>query len=203
MSHPVDVEAWHAMDRFDLAFAWDLRNYRLGLSTDGFQPYGSDSTPYSCWPIFVMPYNLPSNKCLNEEFIFLVLVILGPKEPKKQTNIFLHPLMEELKELWQWVDAYDSHLKCPFNLWVYLCLIHDYLAYGKFVGWCVHGRLNYPVYMDESDAFRLQHSRKVNFFIVIEDSFHCVMSSGVTKSQFRKIRALEKGHQSESSEQIS
>jgi hypothetical protein len=21
-------------------------------------------------------------------------------------------LMEELKELWQWVDAYDSHLKC-------------------------------------------------------------------------------------------
>jgi hypothetical protein len=30
-------------------------------------------------------------------------------------NIFLHPLMEELKELWQGVDAYDSHLKCQFN----------------------------------------------------------------------------------------
>jgi hypothetical protein len=48
---------------------------------------------------FVMPYNLPPNKCLNEGFIFLALVILGPKEPMKQMNIFLCPLMEELKEL--------------------------------------------------------------------------------------------------------
>jgi hypothetical protein len=48
--------------------------------------------------------------------IFLALVILGPKEPKKQMNIFLHQLMEQLKELCQGVDAYDSHLKCRFNL---------------------------------------------------------------------------------------
>jgi hypothetical protein len=52
-----------------------------------------------------MSYNLPPNKCLKEGFIFFALVILGPKEPKKQMNIFLHPLMEELKELWQGVDA--------------------------------------------------------------------------------------------------
>jgi hypothetical protein len=58
-----------------------------------------------------MPYNLPPNKYLKEGFIFLALVILGPKEPKKQMNIFLRPLMEELKELWQGVDAYDGHLK--------------------------------------------------------------------------------------------
>jgi hypothetical protein len=43
---------------------------------------------------------------------------MGPKEPKKQMNVFLHPLMEEMKELWQEVDAYDSHLKCRFNLCV-------------------------------------------------------------------------------------
>jgi hypothetical protein len=44
-------------------------------------------------------------------FIFLALVILGPEELKKQMNIFLCPLMEELKELWKGVDAYDNHLK--------------------------------------------------------------------------------------------
>jgi hypothetical protein len=50
-------------------------------------------------------------------------------------NIFLHPLMEEMKELWQAVDAYDSHLKCQFNLRAaYVCSIHDYLAYNKFAG---------------------------------------------------------------------
>jgi hypothetical protein len=33
-------------------------------------------------------------------------------EPKKQINLFLRSLMEELKELWEQVDAYDCHLKC-------------------------------------------------------------------------------------------
>jgi hypothetical protein len=49
-------------------------------------------------------------------------------------NIFLRPLMEELKELWQGVHAYENHLKYQFNLCAaYLWSIHDYLAYGKFV----------------------------------------------------------------------
>jgi hypothetical protein len=42
-----------------------------------------------------MPYNLPSNKCLKEGFIFLALVILGHKEPRKQMNIFLCRLMDD------------------------------------------------------------------------------------------------------------
>jgi hypothetical protein len=83
MLHPTDAEAWHALDRFDPKFVRDPRSVRLGLSTDGFQPYNSNSTAYSCWPVFMMPYNLPPKKCLNEGFIFLALVILGPKEPKK------------------------------------------------------------------------------------------------------------------------
>jgi hypothetical protein len=49
----------------------------------------------------MIPYNLPPNKYLKEVFIFLALVILDPKKPMKQINIFLCPLMEELKELWQ------------------------------------------------------------------------------------------------------
>jgi ribosome-associated toxin RatA of RatAB toxin-antitoxin module len=83
-------------------------------------------------------------------FIFLALVILGPKESKKQMNVFMQPLFEELKKLWSVIDAYDSHLKCRFNLRVtYLWSIHDYLAYGKFVDWCVHGHLNCLVCMED------------------------------------------------------
>jgi hypothetical protein len=66
MSHPMDVEPCHALDRFDPEFARDLRSVHLGLSTDGFQPYSSDSTVYSCWSVFMMPYNLAPNKCLME-----------------------------------------------------------------------------------------------------------------------------------------
>jgi hypothetical protein len=80
-------------------------------------------------------------------------------------NIFLCLLMEEMRELWQGVDAYASHLKCCFNLRAaYLWSIHNYLEYGKFVGCCVHGRLNCPICMDDTDAFRLEHDKKVSFF---------------------------------------
>jgi hypothetical protein len=62
MSHPADAKAWYALDRFDPEFARDPKSARLGLSTDDFQHYSSDSTAYSCWPIFMMSYNLPPNK---------------------------------------------------------------------------------------------------------------------------------------------
>jgi hypothetical protein len=135
MLHPADGEAWQALDCFDLEFARGPRSVRLGLLTDGFQPHSTDSSPYSCWPVFMMPYILPPNICLKQRFIFLVLVIPGPKEPKKEMNVFMQPLFEELKKLWPRVDAYDSHLKCRFNLRAaYLWSIHDYLAYDKFAG---------------------------------------------------------------------
>jgi hypothetical protein len=96
MSHPDDGEAWEAMDLFDPEFARDTRGVHHGLSTDGFHPHSTDSSPYCYWLVFVMPYNLPPNKCLRQGFIFLTLVISGPKKPKKQMNIFLCLLMEEI-----------------------------------------------------------------------------------------------------------
>jgi hypothetical protein len=48
MSHPASAEAWHALDRFDPEFASDPRSVHRGLSMDGFQPYSSVSTAYSC-----------------------------------------------------------------------------------------------------------------------------------------------------------
>jgi hypothetical protein len=109
MSHPADTEACEALDRFDLEFSRDPRSIRLGLSMNGFQPHSEANSPYSCWPVFVMPYYLPPNKYLKQDFIFLALVILCSKELRKQMNIFLHLLVEEIKELWYGIDTYDNH----------------------------------------------------------------------------------------------
>jgi hypothetical protein len=97
MLHFVDTEAWEALDHCDPEFAGDPTSVRLDLLTDGFQSHYDASTPYSCWPVFLMPYNLPPNKCLKQGFVSLALVISGPKEPRKQINIFLHLLFEEMK----------------------------------------------------------------------------------------------------------
>jgi hypothetical protein len=64
LSHPADSEAWEALDRFDPDFVRDPRSVHIGLSTDGFQPYSEASSPYSCWSVFIIPYNMPPNKCL-------------------------------------------------------------------------------------------------------------------------------------------
>jgi hypothetical protein len=95
MSHPTHTEAWETLDRFDPEFARDPRSVCLGLSMDGFQPHSETNSPYSCWPVVVMPYNTLPNKCLKQGFAFLALVIPGPKEPRKQIHIFLRPLTEE------------------------------------------------------------------------------------------------------------
>jgi hypothetical protein len=36
----------------------------------------------------------------------------GSYGTEEANDVFLRPLMEEMKELWQGVDAYESHLKC-------------------------------------------------------------------------------------------
>jgi hypothetical protein len=48
MSHPTNGETWQTLDHFDLEFARVPRSVYLGLSIDGFQPYSTDSSMYSC-----------------------------------------------------------------------------------------------------------------------------------------------------------
>ena len=64
LRHPSDGEAWKYFDLKHPEFAADARNVRLGLSTDGFNPFGHSSVPYSCWPVIVTPYNLPPEMCM-------------------------------------------------------------------------------------------------------------------------------------------
>jgi hypothetical protein len=77
----------------------------------------------------------------------------------------LQPLIEELKKLWQGVEAYDCFKKQKFNLRVaYLFSVHDFMAYGIFSEWSVHGRLTYPYCAKDTDCFRLSAGGKICYF---------------------------------------
>jgi hypothetical protein len=69
------------LHRFDADFASDARNVCFGLVTDDFDPFSTNSAPYSCWPIFVVSYNLPPSLCIKFEFMFLCLIVPGPEAP--------------------------------------------------------------------------------------------------------------------------
>jgi hypothetical protein len=54
----------------------------------------------------------PSASSLHKyEFIFLCLVIPGPDHPRTKINVMMRPLIEELKFLWEGVEAYDCYKK--------------------------------------------------------------------------------------------
>ena len=86
----------------DTQFPWfsqDPGNVRLGLSTDGFNPFGTMSISYM-WPVVLVPYNMPPWRYMKEMFFNLSLLIPGPQAPGKDIDVYLRPLIEELKELW-------------------------------------------------------------------------------------------------------
>jgi hypothetical protein len=64
MRHPADSKAWKHVDS---EFKWfsekGVRNVRLGLASDGFNPFGMQSLTYSIWPIILIPYNLTPWLC--------------------------------------------------------------------------------------------------------------------------------------------
>jgi hypothetical protein len=97
MVHPSDSEAWKALDDFDPDFTRDARNVRIGLVTDGFMPYNTRSSSYSCWPVFAIPYNHPPALCMKYEYMFLYFIIPELDHPGPSINVILKPLIEELK----------------------------------------------------------------------------------------------------------
>src|SRR5436189_4810917 len=109
MVHPCDSEAWKHFDRVHPGFSEEPRNVRLGLCTDGFNPFGQVEKAYSCWPVVLTPYNLPPNLCMRREFMFLKVLILGDRYPGTKIDVYLQPLIDKLKSLWDvgLTDTYD------------------------------------------------------------------------------------------------
>jgi hypothetical protein len=104
------------LDRFNADFANDARNVRFYFMTDGFDPFSTNSAPYSCWPIFAVSYNLSPYLYMKFEFMFICLIVPGLEAPGPRINVMLKPLIEELKQLWTGVEAHDCYKKQKLNL---------------------------------------------------------------------------------------
>ena len=166
MRHPSDSEAWQHFDRTHWDFAAERRNIRLALCTDGFQPFGQTGQQYSSWPVILTVYNLPPEMCMKDEYMFLTAIVPGPGNPKQRLDVFLQPLIAELKALWyDGVETWDVSLQQNFNMRAALLwTVSDFPAYSMLSGWSTAGNLACPYCMEHSDAFRLQHGRKTSWF---------------------------------------
>ncbi|XP_057774691.1 uncharacterized protein LOC130993686 [Salvia miltiorrhiza] len=166
MRHPADSPAWKHLNSVFPGFADEIRNVRLGLSTDGFAPFAQSGRQYSSWPVIVTPYNLPPWLCMKEQFMFLTVLVPGPSNPKMKLDVFLQPLIHELKSLWEvGVNTYDISLKQNFQMRAALIwTISDFPAYAMLSGWGTAGKLACPHCMENTEAFTLPMSGKQSWF---------------------------------------
>ncbi|XP_010233262.1 uncharacterized protein LOC100831630 [Brachypodium distachyon] len=134
MRHPADGEAWKGFDSEYGWFARDPRNLKLGIATDGFNPFGMGSS-YSMWPVFVIPYNFPPWMCMDQSNFMMALLIPGRKSPGKDFHVYMKPLMADMKKLWEGVDTFDALTGKRFPLHAaILWSIHDYPGLATISG---------------------------------------------------------------------
>ncbi|KAK1645997.1 hypothetical protein QYE76_063802 [Lolium multiflorum] len=118
LRHPADGTQWRKIDREFKDFAADARNIRFGLSTDGMNPFGEQSSSHSTWPVTLCIYNLPPWLCMKRKFIMMSVLIQGPKQPGNDIDVYLRPLVDELLQLWgrPGVRVWDEHKEEEFDL---------------------------------------------------------------------------------------
>jgi hypothetical protein len=100
LRHPSDGKQWKRFDaKFPKEFGDKARNIRFVLSTNGMNPFSDLSSSHSTWPVILTIYNLPPWLCHKRRYLLLTYVICRPKQPGNDIDVFLEPLMEDMKIL--------------------------------------------------------------------------------------------------------
>ena len=165
LRHPANSKAWKTFDEIHESFSLETHNVRLGLATDGFNPFGNMSLSYSIWPIVLVPYNLPPWMCMKQPNFMLSLLIPRQKGLGNDIDVYLQLLVDELKQLWEvGVTTFESFRKQNFNMRaVVLWTINDFLAYRNLSGWNTMVALACPSCHDETHSSYLKSGKKYCF----------------------------------------
>jgi hypothetical protein len=153
MRHASQARAWAHINASPVFenFSDDPRNLRLGLATDGINPFSQKRSVHSTWPVLLLNYNVPPWMMTKKYFVMLCLLIPGPRSVSGDNfDVYIAPLLEELLQLWTegvlmrdaaaW-NAESSFILRAMVIWT----IHDLPAYGLVAGCTTKGYRGCPV----------------------------------------------------------
>jgi hypothetical protein len=85
-------------------------------------------------------------------------------------GVYIEPVIDELVSAWEeGVWTYDRATKTSFKMHIwYHYSLHDFLAYGIFCAWCVHGKFPCPICKERLRFIWLQKGGKYSSF----DKYH-------------------------------
>jgi hypothetical protein len=163
LRHPTNSRAWKVMNYAHEDFAEDPRNVKLGLASNGFNPFGMLSLAYSTWLVILISYNLPLWLCLKQSYWIMPMLIPRPKSTGINIVVYLQPPIDELKTLWSKdeVETWDAKAKrnfqmCAMLLWT----INNFTAYAMLSGWSTKGRFACSYYHKDTECMWLKFSSK-------------------------------------------
>ncbi|KAL6272496.1 hypothetical protein ACE6H2_023188 [Prunus campanulata] len=95
--------------------------------------------------------------------MMLTILISGPKQPGNDIDVYLEPLIDYLKSLWDGIrGVYDAHIGEYFTLRAALLwTINDFPAYGNLSGCVVKGYKACPICGDDTPSHRLKNGHKI------------------------------------------
>ena len=103
--------------------------------------------------------------CMKHKYSMLSMLILGLKQPRNDIDVYLTPLIEDLKHLWDdGVMVYNAHEEEMFNLRAMLYgTINDFPAYSNLSGYNIKGQLRCPICEEGMHLIRLKHGMKNSY----------------------------------------
>jgi len=158
LGHAADSPQWKKIDSLCPEFGRDLRNLRLGLVRDGMNSYSNLSSKHSSWSVLLIIYNLSYWLCMKRKYMMLSMMISGPRQPGIDIDVYLSPLIEDLRLLWdEGVEVSDAYEKVNFNLQALLLwTINDFPAYGNLSGYSVKGHHACPICEENTSYHQLK-----------------------------------------------
>jgi len=100
---------------------------------------------------------------MKPEYTMLSLLIPGPQSPGNDIDVYLQPLIQELKDLWEFgVETYDALVNETFLMrFALLWTINDYPGYAMLSSWSTKGRLACAYCNYDTNSSYLKHSHKM------------------------------------------
>ena len=162
LRHPTNSTQWRNIDMKYGKFAKDPRNVRFALSTDGMNPFGNMSSSHSVWPVLLSIYNLPPWLFTKRKYIMMSMLISGPHQPGNDIDVYLRPLVDDLKLLWSpgVEKVMDGYKREEFNLrGMLFCTVNDLPAHRCLSGQC-KGDKDCVQCLDDTETLWLNNSKK-------------------------------------------
>jgi hypothetical protein len=161
MCHPADSRAWNHVDNLYPEFASVPRNGRLGLASDGFNPFGMLNVTYTTWHVILILYNLSPWLCLKKSFWMMSMLIPRPKYLGQNIDVYLQPLIDELYDLWvNGIETWDAKEKKIKLHVILLWTTNDFPAYTMLSGWSTKGKFACPYCHKDTENIWLKYGSK-------------------------------------------